>query len=214
MHSQIPSENTLTAPDAPILLDVRESILFLGSGFSRSATNILGTNIPTGRDLHRQFAELLNVDPDIYNLNTLADEIVSQRTVDLYQLLYDTFMVREIDRDQDAILKLPWNRIYTTNYDDTVEFAYHRHGKTVNSYNHDEQKPRKLQTGSIIHLHGLIRKTTPDNILEQIVLNEASYVRQHFDRSPWYDDFIRDLRFCNACYFIGYNLSDYHVRHY
>ena len=192
-------------------LDARESILFLGSGFSRSATNILGTNIPTSRELHRRFAALLNVDPDSYDIKTLADEIASRRTLDLHQLLYDTFTVRDIDEDQDAILRLPWNRIYTTNYDDSAEFAYHQHGTPIHSFNHDEEKPKKLQSGSIIHLHGVIRKTTSDNILDQLVLNETSYVRQHFDVSPWYGDFIRDLRFCNACFFIGYNLSDYHI---
>ena len=92
-----------------------------------------------------------------------------------------------------------------------AEFANHRQGKAVHSFNHDEQKPKKLQAGSIIHLHGVIRKTTPDNILDQLVLGEASYVRQYFDTSPWYADFIRDLQFCGACYFIGYNLSDYHI---
>ena len=211
MNSPISSNHFPVAAEAPIEPNPRESILFLGSGFSRSATNIIGENIPTGRELHRRLAELLNTDPNVHSLSTLVDEISDQPTINLFQLLYDMFTVRDIDADQDTILKLPWNRIYTTNYDDTVEFAYHRHRKTINSFNHDEKKPQKLQSGSIIHLHGLIRKTTPENVLEQLVLNEASYVRQQFEGSPWYGDFMRDLRFCHACYFIGYNLSDYHI---
>ena len=211
MHSPIPTDHPPAADEVQIEVDPRESILFLGSGFSRTATNILGTNIPTSRELHRSFADKLDVQPDDYDLKILADEIASQGNIDLYQLLYNTFTVRDIHEDQDAILRLPWNRIYTTNYDDAAEFACHRYGKTIHSFNHDEKKPQRLPSGSIIHLHGVIRKTTPENILDQLVLNEKSYVRQHFEVSPWYGDFIRDLRFCDACYFIGYNLSDYHI---
>ena len=52
---------------------------------------------------------------------------------------------------------------------------------------------------------------TRENVNAQLVLNETSYVRQHFEKSVWYDEFVRDLRFCHACYFLGYSLADYHV---
>ena len=134
---------------------------------------------------------------------TLADEIAAQPRVSLYQTLYQLFTVQKTTKDQNDILGLPWNRIYTTNYDDSVEFAYAIVGKNAPSYNYDDTKPRRLAAGSVIHLHGVIRKTTEDNVLQQLVLNESSYARQHFERSEWYDDFIRDLRFCSSCYFIG-----------
>ena len=210
MHRSVLSD--YQSPTAiPSDLDVRDSVLFLGSGFSRTATNIVGGELPTGRELHRTFARLLEVAPDNYSMRTLADEIESQPHLDLYQLLYDTFIVRAIDRDQEAILALPWNRVYTTNFDDAAEFAYRRHGKPVHSFNFDEPKPNKLPTGSIIHLHGTIRSTRSDNVLDQVVLNENSYIRQHIDRSPWYRDFIRDIAFCTSCFFIGYNLDDHHI---
>jgi hypothetical protein len=47
--------------------------------------------------------------------------------------------------------------------------------------------------------------------LEQLVLNEKSYIRQHFEKSLWYDEFNKDLRFCSRCFFVGYSLSDYHI---
>ena len=195
----------------PSDVDARDSVLFLGSGFSRSATNILGENLPTGRELHRSFAKLLDLSPDTYSIRTLADEIASRPNLDLYQLLYDTFIVRQIDRDQEAILALPWNRVYTTNYDDAAEFAYRRNGKPIHSFDFNEPKPEKLPPGAIVHLHGLVRSTSHDNVLDQVVLNETSYVRQHLAQSPWYPDFIRDVTFCMSCFFIGYNLDDHHI---
>ncbi len=196
--------------NSPTELDARESILFLGSGFSRLAKNILNRNLPTGRELKQELAAILRVDTESYDLKNLADEVNSRPNSNLYQTLYNLFTVRRLHPDQRSILALPWSRIYTTNYDDTVEFAFARR-RTTSSFSYDDPKPRRLPAGSVIHLHGVIRKTTEENVLNQLVLNESSYARQHFETSPWYEDFIRDLRFCAACYFVGYSLTDYHI---
>lgn len=190
-------------------LDSRGSIIFLGSGFAKLARNITGGFLPTGHDLRKEFAQRLHVSPDDYDLKTLADEVAERS--DLYQMLYNLFTVQEVQQDQIDILKLPWLRIYTTNYDDAIEFCRLKEGLGIDSFNYDDVKPKRVNRGSVVHLHGTIRKTTNDNITQQLILNENSYIRQHFEKSAWYDEFIRDLRFCSACYFVGYSLSDYHV---
>ena len=184
-----------------------ESILFLGSGFSRDAYNTMNQNLPTGTTLRTKLASLLGCDEHQYDLQTLAEEAHSRADIELYQLLSEMFTVASLQDYQAGVLNFPWRRIYTTNYDDAVEF--HRLQKSVplNSFNYDDDKPRKLPQGSVIHLHGTIRAANRDNLLEQLVLNDSSYARQHFDRSLWYDDFTRDLRFCKACFFIGYSMS-------
>ena len=197
--------------DLPTELDASGSILFLGSGFSRDARNIRGHNLPTGQELKNEFAAILGVDSNQYNLQMLTEEIGSRKDVNLYQMLYETFTVSEIQDHQSVILRLPWRRIYTTNYDDTIEHFYMKNKDSVPSFSYNDRKPRKLSNGSIIHLHGVIRATKEDDVINQLVMNETSYARQHFERSPWYDEFIRDLRFCHACFFVGYSLSDYHI---
>jgi hypothetical protein len=192
-------------------LDPTQSVLFLGSGFSADATNIRKQKVPTGRQLRDEFAKLLSVKSDDYDLKTLADEIASRPEIDLYKILYEFFTITQLTDDQKKILKLPWLRIYTTNYDDTIEFAHSVTGIKAPSFSFDDEKPKKLSQTAVIHLHGVIRKANQENILHQLVLNEAAYVRQHFEKSTWYDDFDRDLRFCNACFFVGYSLSDYHI---
>ena len=113
-------ENTMS-PDTPREIDTKGSILFLGSGFSQGAKNIRNENLPTGHGLRDEFARLLGVDPNAYDLKTLADEISSRQDLNLYQTLYELFTVKELQPSQDDILQLPWRRIYTTNYDDAVE---------------------------------------------------------------------------------------------
>ena len=198
----------MTGPDLNEL-DARGSMLFLGSGFSKLARNIRGAYLPTGNQLSEEFAKILHVDAADYDLKTLADEVAGSG--DLYQILYKLFTVQEVHEDQIKIVKLPWRRIYTTNYDDAIESCHLKEGNIIDSFSYDDPKPRKLSHGSVIHLHGSIRNANSDNVSEQLILNEHSYVRQHFEKSPWYDDFIRDLRFCTACFFVGYSLSDYHI---
>ena len=153
------------------------------SSFSRSAKNIRNENLPTGQELEKKFADLLGVEQNKYNLRTLADELISHPSLNLYQILYELYTVRELQIYQSDILNLPWKRIYTTNYDDAVEFFCAQNNKRVSIFTHDDNKPKKLKDGSVIHLHGSIRKTKEGGVSEGLVLNEQSYVRQHFEQS-------------------------------
>ena len=192
-------------------LDSDGSILFLGSGFSRSARNIQGKNLPTGGELKERFAKLLGTAPDDYDLPTLADAVNADPDVSLRDLLYETFTVKQLADGQKDVLGRPWMRIYTTNYDDSIELFYQRTGRKAPSFSYNDAKPRRLPSGTVIHLHGMIRDITDGNVLDQLILSEEAYVRQHFETSPWYDEFDRDLKVCSACYFVGYSLKDYHI---
>ena len=192
-------------------IDYEGSVLFLGAGFSQSARNIKGTNLPTGRDLKNRFAELVGVSPDDYDLPTLADAVVDAPNVNLRNLLYETFTVSQLTNQQKHVLDRPWLRIYTTNYDDSIELFYQKTRRGAPSFGYRDPKPRRLPNGTVIHLHGMIRDISDGNVLDQLIISEEAYVRQHFETSLWYDEFIRDLKVCSACYFVGYRLNDYHI---
>ena len=149
-------------------LDPEGSILFLGSGFSVASKNISGNQLPSGSKLKSMFAKIVGVDENSYNFQTLADEVA--RTTNLYQLLYETFTVSDLSEAQLELLKLPWLRIYTTNYDDAVEKGLLELKGTYKSFNYDDKKPKKLLPGSIVHLHGTIGKTDRDNVLDQLIM--------------------------------------------
>jgi len=192
--------------------DPESSILFLGSGFSLGATNIAGKNPPNGIGLRKHFIEQLGLPSETtYDLQVLTEEFAEKNAQKLRDELYRIFRVETLSDSQKAILNERWRRIYTTNYDDAVE-TYRLAMKTVpNAFDVSEPVPNKLPHGAVIHLHGSIRLITSDNLHSSLVLGEASYVNQYVVRSPWYDQFQRDLAFAGKLFIIGYSLADYHI---
>ena len=191
-------------------LDTSSSILFLGSGFSMGATNQKGLSPPNGRQLRRWLETSLGFDsPTDYDLRVLADEMINRSPEVFSRELKDTFRITRLDPDQDKILANSWRRIYTTNYDDCVEFSRRTQRQPINSYDVGDEFPSKLSNGSIIHLHGSVRLIQPDNLKQSIVLGERSYVDQILHDSRWYDQFVRDIAFSDYVFFLGYSLSDY-----
>jgi hypothetical protein len=187
------------------------SVLFLGSGFSLEATNRLKKNPPTGNGLKKEIAKIAKVNPDDYSLTDLAEYCNENHRKALYDLIIGTFRITALDKAQRDILAAPWRRIYTTNFDDAAEFGRNAAGLNYKSLAFDQPKPRKIIDGTIVHLHGAVRNVAEENVLDQIVLGEQSYVQQHLGLSPWYDQFLYDLRFSTACYFVGYSLADQHI---
>ena len=192
---------------APSRFDPKNSVLFLGSGFSAGARNVGKEELPAGNPLKALLGKLLEVNAADYDLMTLAQEFTGDDGDRLYNLLYETFTVAKPLADQIAILKHPWRRIYTTNYDDLIEWV----DPGLACFNYDDIKPRSLPSRMTVHLHGIISRATPNNVLSQLILNETSYVDQISSPSTWLDEFARDLRFSDACYFVGYNLADHHI---
>lgn len=192
-------------------IDAANSILFVGSGFSAGAENIAKDTLPAGNPLKEKLAKILEINPNDYTLRTIVDEFRSRPDLDLYKILYETFTVTKPSEYQRQILNLPWSRIYTTNYDDLIDACKSKPGHKYPTFGYDDPKPRSLPRSFGVHLHGTIRKATPDNVLEQLVLDETSYVRQIAQKPAWQDEFTRDLRAADACYFLGYSLRDDHI---
>ena len=194
------------------VVDPTNSILFLGSGFSLGAKNIANGNPPNGSGLRQHFIKALELPADTsYDLQILTEEFASDDRQKLRDELYQIFRIVSLDHAQTAILDEPWRRIYTTNYDDAVEIHRQNNNRPRNNYDVSELIPNRLVQGAVVHLHGSIRLVTPENVLTSLVLSEASYVNQYVVRSPWYDQFQRDLAFASALYIIGYSLADYHI---
>lgn len=113
------------------------SVLFLGSGFSVGAVNKRGEKFLTGEALKRYFAknceELSEEEYAKYNLADITEYYIDQpslsfsekesRKQNLIHELQDLFYVSGVEDYHNVILSVPWKRIYTTNYDDVVEFS-------------------------------------------------------------------------------------------
>lgn len=193
-------------------VDPESSILFIGSGFSLGATSIAQASPPNGKGLRRHFIEQLKLPADTdYDLQVLSEEFAENDSRKLRDELYRIFRLTELTAGQTAVLNEPWRRIYSTNYDDAVELHRLHKKAAPNAFDVSEVVPNKLPHGAVVHLHGSIRLITPENVMTSLVLGEGSYVNQYVVRSPWYDQFQRDLAFASAVYIVGYSLADYHI---
>lgn len=193
----------------PTVLEPETCVIFLGSGFSAEATNIAKSNPPVGVGLANEMKKLLDEDTDDLDLKSLSDELFFQDPDSLYQLLYGLFTITDVTDDQKTVLSKKWLRVFTTNYDDAIEVG--TPGGPPPTFSYSDRIPKRIETGTVVHIHGDIRHANVDNVTEQLILNENSYIRQHFEKSPWYTDFDRALDHCSACFFIGYTLKDYHI---
>jgi hypothetical protein len=195
-----------------VSIDPGTSVLLLGSGFSLESTNIRGNAPPNGTGLRQHFIGSLGLPPDTsYDIQVLADEFAEKDAEKLHRELYDIFRISSVSAEQARIFAENWSRIYTTNYDDTVEVCHLKRGVEPRSFDVSNEVPNKLPKNSIVHLHGSIRAVTADNVLSSLVLGETSYVRQYLGRSPWYNQFQTDIKFASHVFIVGYSMADYHI---
>lgn len=189
-------------------LDPANSVLFLGSGFSAGATNIGLDKVPAGHPLLLTLAKTLDEDPADLDLKSAADEFIDRHDLSLFELLYKTFTITGVLPIQREIVSLPWSRIYTTNYDDIVNVVK---GPNFPTFTFDEPRPRRLPPAFAVHLHGSIRHAREENAADQLILNNRSYdvIARQFP--AWFDEFKRDRRSFEACYFMGFSLGDHHI---
>jgi hypothetical protein len=198
--------------EPPHEIDPPSTVLLLGSGFSLESRNLHNVAPPNGPSLRKHFINALNfpADTDI-NLQILAEEFSHDSPTLLYNELYNMFHISKISDNQEQILKETWLRIYTTNYDDTVEFYRHDAKLESHSFTSFDDLPARIPLNATVHLHGAVSRLSEENTLDEIVLGENSYVRQYLIKSPWYTQFQADIRFSSALFIIGYSLSDYHI---
>ncbi len=191
--------------------DPSTSVLFLGAGFSRAARNIGNSHPPTLNGLTEAIRGLAELPPDDSSLITDLSGYAVQTGHDLFALLKSLYTISEITDEQKKIINNPWLRIYTTNYDDSVELYWSSQPREANrkSYSIEDAVPTQISRTSIIHIHGFIGKCNRDNVLDQLVLSQRSYVQQLVTVSPWWSVFDRDIRVAEHLFFVGYELNDF-----
>ncbi len=189
-------------------LDPKNSVLFLGSGFSSKAKNIMNEELPAGQPLLERLTAAIEELPTDHDLKSAADAFSDRFDLSIYDILYNTFTVSAVLEYQKDILSLPWARIYTTNYDDMVNFVK---GPSYPIFAFDDPRPRSLPQSFAVYLHGSIRKASEENAESQLILNSRSYDLIARDHPTWFYEFQRDRRTFDACFFMGFSLGDHHI---
>lgn len=192
--------------------DPRDSILFLGAGFSAGATAKTGRNIPTGNELKQILLETVGEDDQGENLDEVAEFLV-QEEVNYYSDLCSNFYSVGLTEAQEKILSYEWKYIYTTNFDDVVEASKSRQltrrlQKKRKTFTWDDRIPRKVPKGSVIHLHGYIRDVNEDDYQSRLILTKSSYHKNKYLLNGWWEQFDYALSAASNCFLIGYGLKD------
>lgn len=144
-------------------------------------------------------------------LERVAGHVTKSKGVDfLYNLLERKIVAVKVDPRLVTLYDLPWRRIYTTNYDNAIEFAIDGR-RPISSLSFDKP-PKSAAPGSIIHINGSFRDVSPANISSGLILTDYSYSTSRIIESEWYNFFLKDLSAARAIFFVGYSLSDLDIQ--
>ena len=187
------------------------AILFLGTGFSIGATNMLGKTIPNVKTTCELLIEKGNLDvsadeeKDKVDLGYISDLFVEHNgEAKLAAFVKEQFSCRDFSETQKTILSLDWKRIYTTNYDDICECVSKNLGICRESINPETNASSVLKhRASIIHLNGEVSSVSPSNIQKHLKMSDTSYSHRTISDSEW----ARCLESSEAIIFVGYSLS-------
>ena len=101
-----------------------EAVLFAGAGYSFGAKNEKGM-VPSAKQLKTDLMKELGLEnTTTYGLETISQYYLSKKTPEtLVQKLRSCFCIKSVANHHLQIARVPWKRIYTTNYDQVAEKA-------------------------------------------------------------------------------------------
>lgn len=191
-------------------------ILFCGAGYSADCISL-----PDGMEIGAGAALLSALNDELMqrgygpykSLKNAADKFEKElgRT-QLIGFLKDRYRVSSVTDDMVDIVRHPWRRIYTTNYDNAIELACVRAGKHYKSLN-NLQMPNSVPGSGIeiVHLHGFAETWDVNNFQTSCILGAASYYDAPNSLKRWLtllqDDYDNSLLFT----FIGFSADDFHL---
>ncbi len=197
-----------------------KAILFVGAGFSRSGQNIYNNReLPLAKELAKIIGKIGDFD-DEGDLKFATDFFLNERCKNnssllntLIQNLKDIFTIKEAKEEHKSIMKAPWKRVYTTNYDDLVELAARSIGKRYETIDIDESSEKYTPNAKIcVHLNGTINDLDSTTINSKFKLSSSSYLSpEAFTNSSWHYIFRKDLELSSKIVFIGYSLYDIEI---
>lgn len=189
------------------------AVLFTGAGFSRGAINLRGEPFKNGSQLAEHFAKKAGLSGPV-GLEDAAEEFISTRGADaLVAELQAEFKAKQILPAHQQLAKVPWKRIYTTNYDNVIEIAYSANGKSLTPITlSDNIRDIPKNVTLCVHLNGYVDRLSRETVSSDIKLTDTSYLTASVAASPWSVLFRQDLESAQAVFFVGYSIWDLDIR--
>lgn len=189
------------------------AVLFAGSGFSFGATSLSGEKPLPGRELAKELYRLAEVDAEDSDLSNASQFYVQKfGEADLSQYCKQMFTIRSPAAHHVKVIGAPWQRIYTTNYDDLIEKSAVEAGQVITPLTPSDAPARYLSSGRIcLHINGLISRLGAGDMSGDFKLTYRSYLTDAFRETPWLRVFRQDLQLAKAVIFIGYSMYDWNL---
>ena len=188
-------------------------ILFCGSGFSSDCLTFANAVAGTMSPLHHALNSALEY--EFSDVQLAADEYLAKFGQHaLLALLREKYSISRRTAVVDAILRYPWDRIYTTNYDDVISQSLT--ASSIEHYAANNLEPphdvkKHAPTGKlVVHLHGALRSWNNENFSRSCVLGRESYLRIAAT-SRWSPVLREDYARAAAIFFIGFSNSDFYL---
>ena len=190
------------------------AVLFVGAGFSQDAKNSLGQQLPDSKGLAEVIWKWCGY-PGEWTDDKTPLAIVFQAaltsgksTRDLSALLEAHLLATSIAPWYAAVPKIPWYRIYGTNIDNVIEFAFAEAKPEwradVLAAPRDEYRDRDQFVGKIqyVKLNGSLPGDAND-----LTFATLQYARRAKSHDEWYHHFVRDYVF-QPTVFVGSELDE------
>lgn len=190
------------------------AVLFTGAGFSYGASNMNGRKIPSGQALATDLLDQIAYANRTGSLDKASAAFLRRKSgAELVNFLLDRFVLGEITESHREISKLPWKRVYTTNYDLVFEEGRKIEKIACNSVDGiDDPKDHISKKNLIVHINGAINRLTESRVGSSFKLISESYAADAFEDSGWAFHFRNDVRTASAVIFIGYSMYDLDIR--
>jgi hypothetical protein len=191
-------------------------VLFCGAGFSADCLNLSdGSELGTAAALLKLLNKELEskISRPFKELENAADKFKTVRGEgQLLGLLQDRFKVGNITDEMSEIVQFPWDRIYTTNYDNAIQLACtkaQRNYKTLNNLERAEDVPGSGM--EIVHLHGCLEKWDINNFEKSCILGADSRFQADRSIKYWLNKLRVDFDRSNLFAFVGFAAGDFHL---
>lgn len=184
-----------------------DAVLFVGAGIGFLVKGPNG-KLPDGATLSNRLLERPDDQRPAPPLDKAAGFVIrkGRGAEHVYNVLKENFTVLEVDPRLEKLYRLPWRRIYTTNYDNAIQVSRDKVVQTNSCVL--ESSPDEARTGTVIHLNGQLSRLSPASIEREFSLSDRSYADRNLERTPWYSYLAQDLETARAVIFIGYSLYD------
>lgn len=139
----------------------------------------------------------------------LEDENCKKSLKALITFLKEQLTCVETTDVQDSIIRLPWKRIYTTNYDNIVELSSEKQNikRTTVTITNKRYKSSQNIEQAIVHINGYINTLNEKNFYDEFKITDDNYNKQGLLQSTWKNLFETDLKREKVIIFIGYSLK-------